>query len=269
MRLLLCVHTCNVCHVCVHTYLVISKVESTPPVLSSQPVISDSDDDSDHTDGNLFSRKKASEPSSRPYPSPQVKAAVKQEVQVGDGRPPVESPVREKVAKSDGASKSTKQELKVVVKRAYMSSSKTTPTHAKAEPMDMPTPVAQPASAKLKQTVPQPSPSAGTGAGKKRPHLEAKEEESLSSEEEEEEEEDDDDSSFDEEPNAQGLDEDESDYEGPSSDDEEFKVGRDGVDGARSSHFQFVSYECVETIGKEDTKVGSQAKETVSSKCEE
>lgn len=192
-------------------------------------MISDSDDDNDDIDGNLFSRKKAPELSSRPHPPPQVKAEVKREVPVGEGRPPSASPVKEKVAKSDGAVKSAKQELKVVVKRVHVSFTKAAPTPPKEEPLG--TPPAQPPSAKVKQQDPQPPPPSAATAGKKRPHLEEEEKESSSGEEEEEE---DSDSSFDEEPSAQGLDENESDYEGPSSDDEEFKVGQGG--GAQLSH---------------------------------
>ena len=194
-------------------------------------MISDSDDDSDDLDGNLFSRKKAPEPSSRPHP-PQVKAEVKREVPVGEGRPPSVSPVKEKVAKSDGAVKSNKQELKVVVKRVHVSSTKAALTPPKAEPMN--TSPARPPSAKVKQQDPLPPPLSAATAGKKQAQLEEEEKESSSSEEEEEEEEEDSDSSFDEEPSAQGLDENESDYEGPSSDDEEFKVGGGG--GAQLSH---------------------------------
>lgn len=192
--------------------------------LFPQPVISDSDDE-DGIDGNLFSRKKAPESVSKHHPVPQVKAEVKREVQPAEGRPPSAVPVKEKMPKSDGTVKGVKQELKVVVKREHLSSSRLIPPPPKREPMD--TPVAQPPKAKLKQqTPPQQSPSV-TAAGKKRPHVaeveKEEEEESSSSEEEEE----DSDSSFDEEPNAQGLDEDESDYEGTaSSDDDEFKMGR-------------------------------------------
>ena len=185
-------------------------------------MISDSDDE-DGIDGNLFSRKKAPEPVSKPHPVPQVKAEAKREVRPGEGRPPSAVPAKEKATKSDGAVKGVKQELKVVVNREHLLTSKPALAAPKSEPMD--TLAAQPPKAKLKQqTPPQQSPSVTT-AGKKRPPVaEVKEEEEESSSSEEEEDED---SSFDEEPNAQGLDEDESDYEGTaSSEDDEFKVRR-------------------------------------------
>lgn len=219
MATCVCVPARNICSAWYYVMLDFIAVLFSFTALPSQPVISDSDDDSDHIDGNLFSTRKAPELPSKPHPPPQVKTEVKREVQVGEVRPPIASPVREKVSKSDGAVKGVKQELKVVVKRSHTSSFKPAATAPKEEPMETP-PAAQPPSSKLRQEAPQLSPLAAAGAGKKRPLLEAEDEESSSSEEDEDEE-----GSFDEEPSAQGLDEDESDYEGPSSDDEEFKVG--------------------------------------------